>query len=95
MKHAWTRREAWGKATAALFGGLLLFAGFLVFAGAVLPRLGVGVSLSLALGVLLCVPVWAGAAAFATLARSGLRAWLGVGGAALALGMASALALLL
>lgn len=85
MKHAWTRSEAWGKGTAAFFGGLLVFGAFLLFAGAALPRLGLGASLSLALGAGLCVPLWAGAMTVALLARSGARAWLLVGGAALAL----------
>jgi hypothetical protein len=95
MKHAWTRGEAWGKATAALVGGLVLFVAFSLFTGVVLPRLGVGLSLSVALGVLLGTPVWAAAITGAVLARSGLRAWLLVGGACLAVGGAVAAALVL
>ena len=86
MKHDWTRGEAWGKITASVVGGLLLFVALTLFTGIVLPRLGLGLSLSVALGVLVCVPAWGIAIVAAVLARSGGRAWLGIGGASLLVG---------
>lgn len=95
MKYTWTQREAWGKGTAAGIGGLLLFVASTLFTGVVLPTLGLGLSLSVALGVVLCVPTWVAAMVGALLAKSALRAWLVVGGATLLLGGAVTLVLTL
>ena len=76
---------------ASTAGGGVFAVVFLIAAGAVPTRLGVSPSLAAALGVWLVVPAWVAAALAVLLARSGRRAWLGLG-AATVLGAASAAA---
>ena len=51
MKHTWTRGEAWGKVTAALFGGFLVFLIFGMALGTGLPALGLSLDVAVATGV--------------------------------------------
>lgn len=79
MKHNWTRGEAWGKTTAALFGGFLVFLTFGMAIGTGLPALGVNLNLAVAISVGMSVPVWGGFILFAMLAKNGRHAWLWTG----------------
>ncbi|MEM6337145.1 MAG: hypothetical protein AAF752_11290 [Bacteroidota bacterium] len=76
MKHDWTKGEAWGKGTAAFFGGFLAFVLFGLALGTALPLLGVPVGVAVSISVALSVPVWVGFIVWAYLAPSGRGAWL-------------------
>jgi hypothetical protein len=82
MKYNWTTIEAWGKAGAALLLGTAVYGAFCVFCVTALP---VRPDLGIAAGVLGGFPVWVGAAYYAVLARTVIRAWSVLGVAALLL----------
>ena len=92
MKYDWTTAEAWGKTSAALLGSTALSLAFCIACVTAVP---VEEDVGLAIGMLVGFPVWVGAACYAVLARTTLRAWsipLGIalllaGGAALALSL--------
>ncbi|MEM6326402.1 MAG: hypothetical protein AAF791_04725 [Bacteroidota bacterium] len=90
MKHDWTRGEAWGKGTAAFFGGFVAFLLFGLALGTALPHLGVPIGVAVALAVGLSVPVWAALIIWAVLAPNGRRAWLRMTATSLALGAITA-----
>ncbi|MEM6645127.1 MAG: hypothetical protein AAF730_02635 [Bacteroidota bacterium] len=92
MKHDWTRGEAWGKATAAFFGGLVGFILFGLAVGTVLPDLGIPIGVAVAISVVVSMPVWTGFVVWAVLAPSGRGAWLRVGGTSLVLAGITAIA---
>ncbi|MGC4082793.1 MAG: TonB-dependent receptor [Vicinamibacterales bacterium] len=75
MKHAWSRGEAWGKATAAIVGGALLFLLVLVSVGAALSRAGATASASATAAVWCAFLVWPTMAVVALLARDARSAW--------------------
>ncbi|MEM1055717.1 MAG: hypothetical protein AAGI52_09320 [Bacteroidota bacterium] len=91
MKHDWTKGEAWGKGTAAFFGGFVAFLLFGLALGTALPHLGIPIGVAVALAVGLSVPVWTGLMVWAALAPSGLGAWLRMGASTLVLGAITAL----
>lgn len=72
LKHSWSRGEAWGKATAAIFGSTILYVGLSAFLGRMLPFER---GLSIALALLISIPSWTGIMVAVILARSGARAW--------------------
>jgi hypothetical protein len=91
MKRAWSRGEAWGKATAAIVGGGLLFVAVLVGVGAALSRGGATASASATVAVWFAFLTWPTMAVVVLLARDARRAWAGTG---VMLAVAAALALL-
>ncbi|MEM1127451.1 MAG: hypothetical protein AAGI71_12425 [Bacteroidota bacterium] len=91
MKHTWTKGEAWGKGTAAFFGGFVAFLLFGLALGTALPHLGIPIGVAVALSVGLSLPVWVALMAWALLAPNGRRAWLRMGAMSLGLGAITAL----
>lgn len=89
MKYDWTTAEAWGRAGAALLASSVLYVVFCVFCVTALPA---EQDLALATGILMGFPVWIGAMCYAVLARTPIRAWVGLLGAALVLGGCTVLA---
>lgn len=77
MKHAWSTGEAWGKSSAALFGGALLFLDVLIDGGVMLVRAGASPNVAAAAAVWLAFLVWPVMAVMVLLARNARRAWLG------------------
>ncbi len=73
MKYDWTTAEAWGKTSATLLASTALYLAFCV---ACVTGMPVAQDVGLALGVLGGFPVWVGAACYAVLARTLVRAWL-------------------
>ncbi|MEL6339560.1 MAG: hypothetical protein AAFP04_08950 [Myxococcota bacterium] len=95
MKHAWTKREAWGKATAGLIGGLLAYALCGTALGAGLPRLGLSMEVALASATVLAAPVWTALMLWALFAATARSAWLRAGGTVFVLGLVTTAAKLL
>ncbi|MEO0460402.1 MAG: hypothetical protein AAF219_06130 [Myxococcota bacterium] len=87
MKHAWTKREAWGKATAGLIGGLLAYTLSGIALGAVLPRLGLSMQVALASATVLAAPIWTAIMLWVLFAVNARSAWLRAGGTVLVLGV--------
>jgi hypothetical protein len=83
MKHDWTTAEAWGRTGAALLASTALYLAFCVVLVTGLP---LSQDAALALGILGGFPVWIGSACYAVLARSVVRAWCVLVGAAVLLG---------
>lgn len=79
MKHDWSTAEAWGRTGTALLGSTALSLAFCVVLVTGLP---LAQDTGLALGILGGFPVWIGSACYAVLARSAVRAWLVLFGAA-------------
>jgi hypothetical protein len=77
MKYAWSAGEAWGKSSAALFGGALLFLDVLIGAGVMLTRAGASPNVAAAAAVWLAFLAWPVMAIIVLLARDAKRAWLG------------------
>jgi hypothetical protein len=76
MKYAWSAGEAWGKSSAALFGGALLFLDVLIGAGVMLTRAGASPNVAAAAAVWLAFLAWPVMAIIVLLARDAKRAWL-------------------
>ena len=72
MKHAWSRGEAWAKATAVILGSTVLYFALSAFLGRFLP---VERSLAIALALLISIPSWVAVMVAVLLARSGTQAW--------------------
>lgn len=79
MKHPWTRSEAWGKGTAAVFGGFLAFLGFTLGLPILFSRAALPLEPALAAVTIAGFPLWMTLMVWAILARSGARAWARVG----------------
>jgi hypothetical protein len=72
MKYDWTTAEAWGKSSAALIASTVLYLSFCV---ACVTGVPMEKDVGLAIGALAGFPVWIGAACYAVLARTMVRAW--------------------